>query len=209
MNAGRDELADARVVGRLEQEQAPALDVPERLPPRIERLGLELGLGADVAEVAAEPPVAQAGAHVGVAGDEPAVELLVAKDRRRLAERGERRIRVGQELRARVGSNSTSYSGADVLEEHVDAERDDAGRRHAQPADPEHPADPGKVDPPFSPEGQRTPEPSTPGEREGDESESGGDGNREARVQQLVALAEARQVDRNRKRGDRREAREE
>jgi hypothetical protein len=34
----RDEPSDARVLGRLDEEQAPALDVPERLPPRIERL---------------------------------------------------------------------------------------------------------------------------------------------------------------------------
>src|SRR4051812_29245654 len=48
----RDELADPRVVGRLEEEEAPALDVPELLPARVERLGVELRLGADVAEVA-------------------------------------------------------------------------------------------------------------------------------------------------------------
>ena len=89
----RDELADARVLRRLDEEEAPALDVPERLPVRVERLRLELGLAADVPEVPAEPAVAQAGAHVLVAGDEPAVEALVVVDRRRLAERGERRDR--------------------------------------------------------------------------------------------------------------------
>ena len=54
----RDELADACVVGRLDEEEAPALDVPERLPARVERLGVELVLAADVAEIASEAPIA-------------------------------------------------------------------------------------------------------------------------------------------------------
>ena len=85
---------------RLEPEQAPALGVPERLAPRVERLrGRELVLAADVAEVAAEPPVAQARAHLGVPRHEPAVELLLVEERRLFAQRCEPRVRVGQELR--------------------------------------------------------------------------------------------------------------
>jgi hypothetical protein len=97
---GGDELADPRVLGRLEPKQAPALGVPEGLPARGERLGGgELVLAPDVAEVAAEPPVAQARAYLGVPGDEPAVELLLVEERRFLAQRGKARVRVGQELR--------------------------------------------------------------------------------------------------------------
>jgi len=56
---GCDQLPDARVLRRLEPEQAPALGVPERLPTRVERLsGGEVVFPADVPEVAAEPPVA-------------------------------------------------------------------------------------------------------------------------------------------------------
>ena len=95
----RDELADPRVLGRLDEEEAPALDVPERLPARVERLGLELALGADVAEVASEALVAQAGAHLCMACDEPAVELLVVADGCLLSERVQRGVRVGDERR--------------------------------------------------------------------------------------------------------------
>jgi len=72
---GRDQLPDPRVLRWLEPEQAPALAIPERLPARVERLrGRELVLRADVAEVAPEPPVAQAGADIGVSRDEPALQ---------------------------------------------------------------------------------------------------------------------------------------
>ena len=92
---------------RLEPEQAPALGVPECLPARVERLGrLELVLAAYVAEVAPEPAVAQARADVGVPGDEPALEPLLVVERRLLPQRGEARIRVGQE--GRVGRVETS-----------------------------------------------------------------------------------------------------
>ncbi len=97
----RDELADARVIGRLEPEEAPALDVPERLPARIERLRLELLLGTDVPEVAAQPPVAQTGADICVTRDEPAVELLVVEHGDRLAELRQDRVRIREKLRGR------------------------------------------------------------------------------------------------------------
>ena len=93
------ELANTGVVGRLEPEQAPALHVPESRPARIERLGLELGVGSDVPEVPSETLVTKACANVGVAGNEPAVELAVVEHGRRLAELSEHRIRVGQECR--------------------------------------------------------------------------------------------------------------
>src|SRR5205823_12834145 len=83
---------------RLEPEQAPALGVPERLPAWVERLsGGELVLAADVPEVTAEPPVAQAGAHVRVPGDEPALEPLLVEQRRLFPKRGKGRVRVCQE----------------------------------------------------------------------------------------------------------------
>src|SRR5207248_8978583 len=97
----RDELADARVIRRLDEEQAPALDVPELLPARIERLGVELVLASDVSEVATEPAVAQAGAHLRVPGDEVAAEALVVVNRGRFAQRCELRVRIGDE--GRVG----------------------------------------------------------------------------------------------------------
>src|SRR5581483_4945130 len=93
----RDELADAGVLRRLDEEQAPALDVPERLPVRIERLRLELCFGADVPEVPPEPAVAQCGPHVLVPGDEPPVEPFVVDHRRRFAQSREPRVRVGDE----------------------------------------------------------------------------------------------------------------
>jgi hypothetical protein len=84
VKAAATSLRDARVVGRLDKEEAPALDVPERLPARIERLGVELFLGSDVAEVPAEPAVAQAGANIGVARHEVAAEPFVVVHRSRL-----------------------------------------------------------------------------------------------------------------------------
>jgi hypothetical protein len=86
------------VLGRLEPEEAPALRVPERLPARVERFRrVELVLGADVAEVPAEPAVAQARADVGMPRDEPALEPFLVVERRRLAKGGEPRVRVGKE----------------------------------------------------------------------------------------------------------------
>src|SRR3990172_6329796 len=74
---GGDELADPRVVGRLEPEETPALDLPEGLPERIERCRAELLFCADVPEVAAETAVAQAGTHFRVPSPEPALEPFV------------------------------------------------------------------------------------------------------------------------------------
>jgi hypothetical protein len=95
----RDQLADSRVLGRFDEEQAPALNAPECLPARIERLGVELALAADVAEVAAEPPVTQAAADVRVTGDEVAAEVLVEVDGVGLAQGAECRIGIGDERR--------------------------------------------------------------------------------------------------------------
>ena len=98
---GRDELADPRVIGRLDEEKAPPLDLPERRPTRVERLGVELALAAHVAKVATEPPVTQARAHLGMAGDEVTAQALVEVHRRRLAQEPERRVGIGDE--GRVG----------------------------------------------------------------------------------------------------------
>ena len=57
---------------------------------------LNSGLGADVPEVAAEPPVAQAGADILMAGDEPAVEPLVVVDGGPLAQAPQNRVRIAQ-----------------------------------------------------------------------------------------------------------------
>ena len=88
------------MLGRLQPEEAPALRVPERLPTRVERLGGgERVLFAHVAEVAPESPVAQARAHLGVAGDEPPLERLLVEERRLFAQGGEPRVGVGEEGR--------------------------------------------------------------------------------------------------------------
>ena len=75
------------MIGRLEPQEAPALDVPERTPAGVEGLRAELLVGSDMTVVATEPAIAQARAYVGVASDEPAIELVVAEDGRRLAKR--------------------------------------------------------------------------------------------------------------------------
>src|SRR5262249_30642785 len=87
---GCDELANARVVRRLDEEKAPALDAPEALPARIERRRVDLLFAADVPEVTPQAAIAQACAHLGVPGDEVPAESLVVMDGARLAERGER-----------------------------------------------------------------------------------------------------------------------
>ena len=92
-----DELADPRVLGWLDPEQAPALDIPERLPARVEGRLVELVVCSGMAVVAAQPPIPEARPDVGVAGDEPAVQPLVAKDGRRLAQLREHGIRVCEE----------------------------------------------------------------------------------------------------------------
>jgi hypothetical protein len=85
------------VVRGFDEEQAPTLDVPELLPPGVERLGVEVVLAADMTEVAPEAAVPEARAHVGVARHEVAAEALVVVDRARLAERSEARIRIVDE----------------------------------------------------------------------------------------------------------------
>ena len=91
------ELPDPGVVGRLQPEEAPALDVPERLPARIQRRNADLLGCQDVAKVASEPFVAQAAANVLVAGDEPAPACPVVQRPRALPKPRESRIRIRQE----------------------------------------------------------------------------------------------------------------
>src|SRR5207244_5078563 len=68
-----NELAQSRVVGRLEPEQAPALRVPEGLPTWIQRRNADLLRRQHVPEIATEPLVAETTPHVLVSGDEPAI----------------------------------------------------------------------------------------------------------------------------------------
>ena len=129
------------MVRRLEPQQAPALDVPERLPARIERLGAELLVRADVPVVAAEPAVTQARTDLRVAGHEPALELLVAEHGRRLAKLREHGVRIGEEVgrgRVEVELDHGLLARADVLEQAVHAERDERRRRHAEADHAEH-----------------------------------------------------------------------
>ena len=76
-------------------------------------------LGADVPEVAPEPPVAQAGADVGVARDEPAVEPLVVVDGGRLAQRVRAADTGRPEMQAPADRTSRLLPRADVLEKAV------------------------------------------------------------------------------------------
>jgi hypothetical protein len=102
------------VLRRLEPQQAPALGVPERLPARVEWLcGGELVLAPDVPEVTAEPPVAQTGADVCMASDEPALEPLLVEQRRLLSQRGKRRIGVGQ--KGGTGGIETAQVAATIV----------------------------------------------------------------------------------------------
>ena len=71
---GGDQLADPRVLGRLEAEQVQRSVSQNACRRGSSGSAAQLVLAADVTEVAAEPPVAQACAHLGVPGDEPAVE---------------------------------------------------------------------------------------------------------------------------------------
>ena len=97
----RDELAHPRVLRRLKPEEAPPLDVPERLPAWIELRHAELLRLEQVPEVPPEPPVPQAGPHVLVPGDKPARQPFVVDDRCPLAQSVQNRIRVRQEPRVR------------------------------------------------------------------------------------------------------------
>ena len=92
-----NELPDPGVVRRLQPEEAPAFDVPERLPAWVQRGHADLFGRQDVAKVASEPLVTQAAANVLVAGDEPAPACLVVQHPRALPKPREGRIRIGQE----------------------------------------------------------------------------------------------------------------
>jgi hypothetical protein len=100
--------------GGSSQSRLQPLAVPEGLPARVERLGgRELVLRAEVAEVAAQSPVAEARAHIGVARDEPALEGLLVEERRLFAQRRELRIRIGEE--GRVGRVEVSVQVAATI----------------------------------------------------------------------------------------------
>ena len=203
----RDELPDARVIGRLEPQQAPALDVPERAPAGVEGLRVELLVGSDMTVVAPEPAIAQACAHVGVASDEPAIELFVAEDGRRLAKLGEHRIRICEERGCGRIELHDLLARADVLEQAVHAERDESRCGHAQADHAEHAT--GRREAPSGTSAQRHPrsDARATSQRERDEPEPGGQRNRESRMQQVVRVAEAREKDGERQCGARRQTR--
>ena len=114
---GCDELADARVIGRLEPEEAPALGRPERLPAWIEGRDADLLGGQHVSKVATKALVAQTAAHVLVARHEPALVRLVVEDGCRLAQPVQDGIRIlekagigrieARRLQQRHGANHT------------------------------------------------------------------------------------------------------
>ncbi len=203
------ELANARVVGRLEPEQAPALHLPESRPARIERLILELGVGSDMPVVPSETPVTKACANVAWrVTNHRLADSLVVEHGRRLAEIGERRIRLARNAGAR-GSNSTSLARADVLEQAVDTERDESRRGHAEPDDPER-REPRWLcgSPAPHPRGSATSHPRASREQQRATPRRRSDRNREPGVQEVVAVAEAREVDGERQGRDGRDARE-
>ena len=77
----RNELPEARVIRRLEPEEAPALRVPERLPARVQRGHADLFRRHHVTEVATEALVTQTAPDVLVPGDEPALPPGVVEER--------------------------------------------------------------------------------------------------------------------------------
>ena len=107
---GRDELPDPCVLGRLEPEQAPALDVPEGLPARVERLS---GWNS-----CSEPtwrklrPSRRSRRHARTSAwrvTNQRSRLLVG-ERRLFPQRRELRVRIGEEGGV-VGSKSISPTG--------------------------------------------------------------------------------------------------
>jgi hypothetical protein len=97
----RNELPDPGVIGRLEPEETPALDVPEGLPAGIEWGHPDLGGLQHMPEVAPELLVSEAAAHVLVPGDEPALTAGVVEDPGALAEGVQHRIGIREESRVR------------------------------------------------------------------------------------------------------------
>ena len=97
----RDQLADARVIRRLEPEQAPALRRPEGLPARVERRNADLLRAHHVPKVPTQAFVTQATADVLVAGHEPPLAPLVVEDGRGLPEPAQGRVGILEEARIR------------------------------------------------------------------------------------------------------------
>ncbi len=85
------------MIGRLEPEEAPALDVPKWLPARIEWRDADLVGLEHVSKVATQPLVAETGSYVLVPGEEPAVSLRVVEDRGALAQDLQSRIGIREE----------------------------------------------------------------------------------------------------------------
>ena len=133
---GGYELADAGVIGRLEPQETPALHVPERLPARVERLCAEFLVAADGTVVPAEPSIAEARANVGVACHEP--RSRPSCRRTGVASRSSARTGYGSARNSgAVGSNTVSYSRADVLQQAVHTEGDERRDCQAQADDAE------------------------------------------------------------------------
>ncbi len=72
---------------------------------------MELGVAADVAEVATEALVPEAGTDVGVAGDEPAAQALGVDERGSLAKRTQAWIGIGDEPVVREVERELSRPG--------------------------------------------------------------------------------------------------
>jgi len=98
--------------------------------------------------------------------------------------------------------DSGSVATPHVLEQPVHAERDQRRQGHAQTRDPKDAARSRQVVPPSAPERDDDPAAGAPGEHDGRDPEKCRHRNHKTRVQQLVALAEATQVDRKGKRSN-------
>ena len=87
------------MVGGFEAEQRPLLVLVERRPPRIGLGSAHVGVGVQVGVAAAEAPIAKRRRDVVEPGQHPLVRPLIPEHRCRLAQRVERRIRIGDERR--------------------------------------------------------------------------------------------------------------
>src|SRR5438046_454000 len=86
------------MVGGLDPEQVPALQVPERLPARIRKWEPQLGVCGHVCEVSAESSVPEAVVHVFVSCNEPPLMAVIKEHRCGLAKRVQSRIRILDEV---------------------------------------------------------------------------------------------------------------
>ncbi len=164
---------------------------------------------SDVAVVAAKAAIAQARAHVRMTGDEPAVELSWRKHRCRLAKLGERGVRVGEELGC-GGIEATAYSREPTYSRRpYTPSATSAAAAMQRPITPRTRPAVAMPAPPLLLSETLRAHARSPSESEGDDGKCRGDRDRESRVEQVVAVAEAGEKDRERQRHARGDARHE